>query len=157
MTYILKDESFLQQATELIQQAQTSIYISTFKAEITTKRRGAKLKQFFDLLIQAALENVEVRLITNGGEHRGHIPDSNIYALRMLKFTKVKVRILPNSRVCHSKIILIDNKLAILGSHNLSVKSCHNNFEISCIISEPVALETLHSIYEEVWSTGKDI
>ncbi len=157
MIDILKDERFLTTARRLCELASSSIYISTFKAEMTTKKRGAKLKEFFDLLIRAAAEGVDVRLITNGVQKRSYIPDSNIYALRTLKRTKVKVRVLPNGRVCHSKIIIVDREMALLGSHNLSVKSCHNNFEVSCLISDMQPVFDLLDIYQEVWDAGKPI
>jgi len=44
---ILKDEQFLPRARDLVRGATQSIYISTFKAEITSKPRGQKL---FDVL-----------------------------------------------------------------------------------------------------------
>ncbi len=154
---ILKDEHFLKRAKERISHAKTCIMISTFKAEITTKRRGSALKEFFDLLIAAANEGVDVLLLTNGKEHRGHIPDSNAYACRYLKKTKVKVRVLPNARVCHAKLIMVDWNVAILGSHNLSVRSCHNNFELSVEIFDKNLLQDLFLMFSENWGRAKAI
>ena len=157
MSTFIRDEEFLQKAIDLVRTAKKSIYISTFKLEITSKRRGAKLKEFFDLLIQKAGEGVDVCILTNRKDNRGHVPDSNAFALRFLKTTKIKVRHLPNDRIVHAKVLIVDRKKAILGSHNLSVKSCHNNFEISCFLSEIVSVTYLACYYEDIWSTGKDI
>lgn len=156
MNNILKDEKFLPAALALIAGARKSIWISTFKAEITSKRRGLRLKEFFDLLAERASAGLDVRVLMNKRDNRGHVPESNAYALRFFKSSKIKVRYLPNDRVAHAKIILIDNEAAIFGSHNLSVRSCHNNFEVSCLSTsdEPVLL--LVKAYQDTWDTGKD-
>ena len=157
MNMILKDEQFLNTAGWRVANAKACIFISTFKAEITTKKRGKKLKEFFDLLIAAANEGVNVLLLTNGKEHRNHIPDSNAYAIKYLKKSKVKVRVLPNARVCHAKLIIIDWEVAILGSHNLSVRSCHNNFELSVEISDKEQIRALYDIFCQLWNDAKAI
>ena len=156
MNTFIRDEEFLEAAKNLISKASKSIYISTFKAEISKKRRGEKLKALFDLLIDKAKKGVDVRLLTNRRDNRGYVPESNAYALRFLKSTKVKVRHLPNDRVVHAKILIVDRVKAILGSHNLSIKSCHNNFEVSCFLSDVIPVTYLACYYEDIWNTAKE-
>ena len=156
MNEILKDEQFLPAALCLISNAQKSIDISTFKIEITSKRRGLRLKEFFDILIRKASDGIEVRLLMNKRDNRGHVPETNAYALKHLKPSKIKIRYLPNDRVAHAKLIIMDKKAAICGSHNLSVKSCQNNFEVSCLLSEETMVLLLKSAYDKTWDTGKD-
>ena len=155
ITMILKDEEYLERIRAYATGATSNITISTFKAEITTKKRGKKLKEFFDLLITAANNGVNVFLLTNGQEHRGHIPDSNAYAIKYLQKTNVNVRVLPSARVCHAKLFMVDWQVAILGSHNLSVRSCHNNFEISAEIFDKNTIADLYNIFTQLWETAK--
>ena len=157
MNDILKDEQFLPAALSLIAGAKKSIYISSFKTEITSKRRGLRLKQFFDILVKKAGEGVDVYLLTNKRDNRGHVPESNAFALRFLKVTKVKVRHLCNNRLCHAKLLIVDKETAICGSHNLSVKSCHNNFELSCLLTDDQPVLLLVAAYENAWDAAKDI
>jgi phosphatidylserine/phosphatidylglycerophosphate/cardiolipin synthase-like enzyme len=156
MSTFIRDEEFLPAAKGLISKASKSIYISTFKAEITSKRRGEKLKELFDLLISKAGDGVDVRLLTNRKDNRGHVPDSNAFALRFLKTTKLKVRHLPNDRLVHAKILIVDRVKAIVGSHNLSVKSCHNNFELSCFLADVVPVTYLACYFEDIWDKAKE-
>lgn len=152
---ILTDEQFLPAALELIAAAEKSIFISTFKAELTTKPRGRRLNKFFDNVIEKSRQGVDVRLLISKRESYGHIPLTNLFAVREFKEHKVKVRHLRNSRLCHAKIIIVDGAMAILGSHNLSIRSCHNNFEISVRIDDPYAAGQLHGIYSAVWDDAK--
>ena len=156
MNDILKDEQFLPAALSLIAGAKKTIDISTFKVEITSKRRGLRLKQFFDILVTKANNGADVRVLMNKRDNRGHVPESNAYALRFLKSSKVKLRYLPDDRVCHAKLLIVDDEKAICGSHNLSVKSCHNNFEVSCLLNEESLVMLLAKAYQEAWGTGKE-
>jgi len=156
MEEFLIDEQFLTAITAIAKEATKSIYISTFKAERTTKRKGEKLKEFFDVLTEKARTGVDVRLIINKGDNRGHIPTTNIEVIRLLKQTKIKVRHLTDGYLCHAKIFIVDKTTAVCGSHNLSVRSCHNNFEVSCQIKESIHIKHLADVYEWKWENAKD-
>ena len=154
---LLIEEEFLPAAKELIMKARYSVYISTFKAEITSKPRGRKLSEFFDEVCQAKIRGVDVRVLINTASPRGSIPLSNAYAVMFLKKNGVELRKLPHERCCHAKLIIIDGCTAILGSHNLSVKSCHNNFEVSCMFFDTGTAQSLTKVYNRVWDTAKKL
>ena len=152
---LLTDEQFLPAAIDLIASAKKSIFVSTFKAEMTTKPRGRRVVRLFNLLTDKAKSGVDVRFLISKREDYGHIPITNVYAIRHLRKNKVNVRHLRGNRLCHAKIIIIDGEVAILGSHNLSVKSCHNNFEVSLGITDPYIVGQLQGKYSIVWDDAK--
>ncbi len=148
MGLILTDNEFLPQARALIESAERSIDISTFKAEITTKPRGLALLHFFKVLLLKAKAGVQVRFLINWNQDRRACPKTNLYVISELKKTNVKIRYLKNNRCCHAKAIIVDKKKMIIGSHNLSVKSCHNNFEISYVVSAPDEVDSLSKVFD---------
>lgn len=148
---ILKDEEFLPVAQALIENAHKSILITTFKAEITHKPRGRRLKKFFDTLIKKADNGLDVRVILNKNFNRHTIPHTNYFAIRELDKSRIKVRTPRNDRICHAKLLLVDGLAAIIGSHNYSVKSCHNNFEVSYLINNAYIATQLVTIYNHIW------
>lgn len=152
---ILYDHEFLPTAITLLHNARHSIDISTFKAEMTTKPRGRNLHLLFGLLQEKAKAGIPVRFLISKREDNGHVPFTNLYAVRELRANDVKVRHLRHSRLCHAKVIIVDGHVGIIGSHNLSVKSCHNNFEISCFVTDSEALNRLLAIYNETWENSK--
>jgi len=154
---ILHDEKFLPAAADLVSKAKKRIYIATFKIEITNKPRGRKLYMFFLRLFVKVKEGVDVRVLTNRFTSGKHIPLTNAYAIKTLRDNGVKVRYLENDRICHGKIILVDDLAVILGSHNLSVMSCHNNFEISYMISHIEATNHFYWLYSRIWERSKEI
>ena len=148
MGLLLKDNEFLPQAKALIESAERSIDISTFKAEMTSKPRGLALLHFFKVLLQKAKEGVNVRFLINWNTDRRSCPKTNLYVITELKKANIKIRHLKNNRCCHAKAIIVDKEKAIIGSHNLSVKSCHNNFEMSYVVPDPEAVNRLSSIFD---------
>jgi len=156
MSHFLYDESFISAALAAVTKAKKTIYISTFKLEITTKKRGEKLFNFFDILGKKAADGVRVCILTNKPGNRGHIPDTNAYALRYMRPGKIQIRFLPNDRVVHAKLLIVDGQCALFGSHNLSVRSCHNNFELSFFLDDKTTLEYVTTIFNAIWATAKE-
>ena len=151
---ILNDEKFLIEATEFVRNAKKSIYISTFKAEISSKPHGVKLLQFFQILAAKALEGIDVRVLFDTPENGKHIPPSNTKALKFLQKAKIKCKRLRPERLCHAKMLIVDNTDSIIGSHNLSVRACHYNFEMSVSIPDNKYCQNLTDIFEKVWEQG---
>lgn len=151
MGLLLTDNEFLPQAKALVESAKGSIYLSTFKAELTTKPRGIALLHFFKVLMLKAKEGVQIRFLINWNSKRHACPKTNLYVMTELKKANIKIRLLKNNRCCHAKILLVDKERAIIGSHNLSIKSCHNNFEMSFVISDPGEIHKLSNVYDSSW------
>jgi len=153
---ILNDNSFLRTATARIHDAKKTVYISTFKTEINKKSSSKPLKSFFEMLATKKAAGVDVRLITNKQGEQGYVPHTNAYVTNYLKKNGVAVRHLRNSRICHAKLIIVDDEFAIFGSHNLSLKSCASNFEISYLTTEKHTVAELVALYIKVWYDAKD-
>ena len=148
MGLVLIDNEFLPQARTLIESAKRSIDITTFKAEITTKPRGLALLHFFKALLLKAKEGVRIRFLINWNQERRSCPKTNLYVITELRKVGIDIRHLRNNRCCHAKAILVDKEKVVIGSHNLSVKSCHNNFEISYISTDEEFISRLSSVFE---------
>lgn len=152
--FVLVDDAFLTTAAQLVAEAKKSICISTFKAEITPKPRGRRLSNFFELVFEKARQGISVRFIINKTSMRGAIPLSNALAINALYLHGIPVHCLPNNRCCHAKILIVDNDSAIIGSHNLSVKSCNYNFELSYLIKDTYVVNIIQKTFDRTWDQG---
>lgn len=152
---ILADEQFLKAAMNMISEARESICITTFKAEITTRPRGRKVKEFFDKLFEKSISGVPVRFLLNKVTKKGSVPLANMYAIQEMPKHGVAVGWLRNERCCHAKMIIVDGRMAIFGSHNLSVKSCHNNFEVSYRTYDQALVHVLQGLFDGVWMNSE--
>lgn len=152
---LLPDEQFLPFAIDLIASARSTLDISTFKAEFTTKPRGRRLMKLFDSICYRSRFGIPVRFLISKRESYGHIPLTNLFAVRELKANKVNVRHLRHSRICHSKIIIVDRRMAIIGSHNLSIRSCCNNFECSVFFDDTETVNHLLNVFTKAFEDAK--
>jgi len=139
----------------MIDMASRSIDISTFKAEITSKSRGRRLRLFFEKLFEKRANGVRIRFLINCHDDRRLVPLTNFSTIKELKQRKIEIRKLPGNRCCHAKILIVDQRRAIIGSHNLSIRSCHNNFEVSYLLLDPVSVNRLTSVFESTFNNAQ--
>ena len=144
---LLIDQDFLPRAIALLDTADSCIDVSTFKAEITSKPRGRALRLFFDTLFKKRKAGIQVNFLLNWNTERRAVPLCNMATVLELKRQKINVRILPNNRCCHAKLIIVDRAKAIIGSHNLSIASCHKNFEVSYLITDSISVDRLAFVF----------
>ena len=148
---IILDNEYLPQILALIDTAKTSIDISTFKAEITSKPRGRRLAAYFDKLYEKKSQGLRVRFLINYNDDKRITPKSNLCAINYMKNHKIEIKAQPRNRTNHAKLLIVDSVKVILGSHNLSVASVHRNFEVSYLLLDPVNVAYLQAIYDRVW------
>jgi len=154
---LLIDQDFLPQAIALLNTAKSYINIATFKAEISPKPRGRALRLFYETLFAKRKSGVVVNFFLNWNSQHRSVPTCNMATLLELKKQKINVYTLPNNRCCHAKIIIADRAQAIIGSHNLSIASCHRNFEASYLITDKVSVDRLCFIFTRTCSNATSL
>jgi len=154
---IIYDNEFLPQAGALIESAKQSIDICTFKVEFTSHHRGRNLMAFYQKVFDKRASGVKVRFMMNWNTERRACPSTNKSAVSHFKKNKIIPRILPRNRCCHAKIVMVDAKKAIVGSHNLSVASCSRNFEVSYLVHDQIAVTALQMIFNAIYKASSTI
>lgn len=157
MGLVILDEQFIGQALLAVKAAKSEICLSSFKIELSDKPRGRHLAEFFSALEQKADEGVKVRILFNWRPNEKSVPKTNKSTALALKSHRIDLRYLNNDRCCHAKVLLVDRARAILGSHNLSVRSITSNFEISYLISNPECVAELQAIFEKTFNDARQI
>ena len=155
MGMLVIDNQFIHQAIALVNQAVKEILISTFKIERTDKPRGRKIAELFDALVKKKESGVNVKLLFNWHDDKKSVARTNLSAGQFLKNHGIEVRHLRNNRCCHAKSIIVDKEKAIIGSHNLSVRSLTANFEVSYLITDKAEAENLTSVFDHSFREGK--
>ena len=136
--------------------AKKTIYVSCYKVEIKHSNRGKKLLQFWEFVYDAAKRGVKVHFLLNWNDLRRSIAKTNLYVAQELKKNGCEVRYLRGTRCCHAKLFIFDDNLCIIGSHNLSVKSVSENFEMSYLVEKREEIAHAKQIFEDLWRDAKD-
>lgn len=154
---ILYDQQLLSFIMPCIRQAERFIFLSTFKAQWTQNSAGRRLDLFWKTLLDKAAKNVRVNILLNYHTNKARIAKSNILLTKKVKHQNIKFRYLANNRCVHAKIFLIDDKIATIGSHNLSNASHQRNFEASVAIRDTKKIRELKDYLTTLWQTAKEL
>lgn len=155
MVQILKDEKIRGELLQGIREAQREILIATYKMDYNERASKRHLNALVEALHQASKRGVHVRCLLNMDKENTQIGRINARASRLLEKRGVITRKGAMGRTIHAKLVIIDEKIVIVGSHNLSESSLCRNFEVSLLIRDPVIALDLKEIYQQEWEKGR--
>ncbi|MGV1099859.1 phospholipase D-like domain-containing protein [Thiovibrio sp. JS02] len=130
---ILADKDYFAAVESLLNNARERIDLAMFlfkKSDAKDNRPG----RLVDALIAAANRGVQVRVILEYSGHEESINKANQQVAEALKRGKVTVLFDSARRTSHAKLIVVDNRYCIVGSHNLSQSALKYNHELSLLI-----------------------
>lgn len=140
-----------------------AIYESYFRAITSAKERIYIETPYFvpDSALLAALQMA----IRSGVEVKIIIPDVSDHALVQLatlsfieEILRYGARIYQYRRgFMHAKVMLIDQKTAIVGTANFDVRSFYNNFELNAVLVDPATIARLEEDFARDLTGSKEI
>ncbi|PKN70014.1 MAG: phospholipase [Deltaproteobacteria bacterium HGW-Deltaproteobacteria-12] len=134
---LLKNSEYFPAMTAAIDEAKSEIIMSFFLV-----KAGAHKSSYPDRvlahLVRAAKRGVKVVLILeNSGGRDEKLDAQNRKTKQLLQDKGVEVYFDSPRKTTHTKIIVVDQKLVLLGSHNLTQAALKYNNEISILINQP--------------------
>ena len=137
---IIIGSEFPKKVIPLIRSAKTSIDIIVFDWRWYPEQIGSSIQIFNNAIVKLAHHGVRVRAITNFNSN-----------FDILKSQKIQVKKWASRKTLHTKLLLIDNKIAIIGSHNYTMNAFNINHEISILIDQPLFIERLKQYFNNLW------
>ena len=145
------DHKYMQRVPALLEGAEACIRVAMFQLQIRGKRARGASRELAIKLAAKALEGKDVRVLLNVAPGKAKVAAYNRGAAVWLQARKVKVRCLMPARICHAKLVIVDDKLAVIGSHNWGVGSMTQNFEVSVVIRDEVQVGRLVEYFDTLW------
>jgi len=133
-------KEFYPKVTPLIAAARNSICIISYDWRWYPADPGNPVQLFTTLLIKKAKLGVDVRAVLNS--------NNIVYLLKQNGIAAKRKRF---SKFLHSKLILIDSDVTIIGSHNLTLSAFQFNMECSVILYDKTVNETFKKFFETLW------
>jgi len=137
---LLIGKEFPTKVIPLIREATKSIDIIVFDWRWYPDQIGSTIQQFNHEIIKAARKNRQVRAIINSKK-----------IAEPLTQNKIKAKVHDSKQLLHTKLMIIDGRLAILGSHNYTMNAFTINHEISAIIQNEEIVKRLKTYFENLW------
>jgi phosphatidylserine/phosphatidylglycerophosphate/cardiolipin synthase-like enzyme len=133
-------KEFPKKVIPLIDQAKTSIDIVVFDWRWYPQDPGASVQLFNQAIIRAVRRGVKVRAIANNDE-----------IVNILKQNGCEAKKLLTAKLVHPKIMIIDNEIAITGSHNYTQSAFQMNFEVSMILRGREEIKRLIEFFNNIY------
>ncbi len=137
---IVVGKEFPQKVIPLLKDSKHFIDIIVFDWRWYPDQIGSSIQIFNNTIVKAVNNGVRCRAITNFNSNFNLFKDLNIDTKKW-----------SSSKTLHTKLILIDNKIAILGSHNYTMSAFNLNHEISLIIYEAPFVSRLKQYFDNLW------
>lgn len=133
-------KEFPKKVIPLIEQAKKSIDIIVYDWRWYPDQIGSEIQKFNNAIIVAKRKGVRVRAITNLQQ-----------TIDILKKNKVQAKKFLSHRKLHVKNMLIDDELAIIGSHNYTMNAFTLNYEVSIITQNKEVVKRLRQFFNNLW------
>lgn len=139
----LSDNTYFPKAKEALINAKKSIYMLMYFASFNAKLKNSPVNQLVEELINAHKRGVKVKIILDQnidfgaleeGSGRWEREGKNDSLFLYLKENGIEVYYDNLFMITHSKVIIIDEEIVILGSANWTMSSLKRNWEASCLI-----------------------
>ena len=133
-------KEFAGKVIPLIKSAQKTIDIIVYDWRFYPDQIGSEIQRFNQALIKANRMNIKIRAVTN-----------SFSTISVFKKQKVQMKKPFTKGLMHTKLMIIDNEIAILGSHNYTMNAFTINNEVSVIIRDKEAVERLKKYFNNMW------
>jgi len=137
---IIIGKEFADKVIPLISRARKSIDIIVFDWKWYPDQIGSAIQRFNNAIIDARNRGKKVRVITN-----------KQYTVNTLSNNKINAQQWTSKKNLHTKLMIIDNEIIIIGSHNYTMNAFALNHEVSIIIQNTILTERLEKYFENLW------
>jgi len=123
-----------------IDEAKSSISLIVFDWRWYPNDPGNPVQLFNQALVRAVRRGVAVKAVANFGD-----------IVKTLKAVGVQAKKLETKNLVHAKMIVIDEKLVIVGSHNITTPAFTTNYEVSTMFESEEAAKEYTNFFNNLW------
>lgn len=107
-----------------------------------------------DKLIAKRRDGVVSRVLLNAGGAGKGLVACNLAVAAYWQAAGVEVRWPDQGRIAHAKLVIVDLRLAVVGSHNWTVSALRDNIEVSVVVDDPDVVALLAEHFDVWWSVA---
>jgi len=131
----------------------SSISLLAYVINFQFYKKFYRSTHIFNRIIELHKKGISVRIILDSSTQLAHNHRANLFAVKRLTEAGIPVRMQATPTPQHAKAILIDDKLLIAGSHNLTQGSMVNPFELSFAITDIPVVKGFASYYDQLYNS----
>jgi phosphatidylserine/phosphatidylglycerophosphate/cardiolipin synthase-like enzyme len=124
----------------LLDGATRNIDLITYDWRWYANQPGHPVQQFNIALVRAVKRGVHVRALVNKAD-----------LLPTLKSVGINARVTKDARTLHAKLLTIDSKTLVIGSHNITRNAFSHNIEASVVVEIPRGETRFHEFFSNLY------
>ncbi len=146
---LLTDREYFDVLRKGINEAREEIVVCAYLFK-TLEGADGYPERIVQSLSAAVKRGVRVSAVMELSQESGDLLETNVKTARRLEQAGIKVCPDPENAVTHAKLVMIDRRFLLVGSHNLTQSALRYNHEVSIWIDSPAmaaeALDYLNSL-----------
>ena len=151
---VVANEQYFKVAQELIKGAKRSVRVMMFEMVYYENRSHSPTNILLKELIDARKRGAHVEVILEVREGEDRATKQNRRCGKMLSEGGVDVIYDSPSKTTHTKVMIIDEQLTLLGSTNWTYSALSDNNEVSVLIRSKEVAKELIGYFNKVKATG---
>ena len=151
---VVMDAQYFQVAKKMILEAKTSIQVMMFEMRYYDEHPNSPSNMLVKALIDAKKRGVKTGVILEVREDEDRTTQANRRTGKMLSEGGVEVIYDPLFKTTHTKCVVVDGELTLLGSTNWTYHALTSNNELSLLIRSKELAKTLRDYFNRVKASG---
>jgi len=133
-------KEFANKVIPLIRETQKTIDVIVYDWRWYPSQIGSAIQRFNNEIVYSRRKGRKIRVLT----------DSD-FLITTLKKLNIEVKKNFSKKKLHTKLMIIDSKIVVLGSHNYTMNAFTINHEVSIITRNEKAVARLKLYFENLW------
>jgi len=139
MQKIIIGREYPEVITKLVKEAKQSIKILIYDWRWYPAECGATIQKFNNEILFASRRGVSVFALVNSN-----------FICNVFADTKIKIKKINSKKTMHIKMIIIDDKYLLIGSHNLTKNAFAINHEISVLLDDEISVKRCNDFFANI-------
>jgi len=149
----LVDSEYFVELKNLLLKANSSVYVIMYVIKYDPNEPDDPVNQLLRVLAELRTRGIDVKVVVDDETYKSY-PETITY----LKNAGVPTRQDKSQRTTtHAKLVIIDNKTVVIGSHNWTESALRYNHETSVMIQDREIAEELAKYFMNLWNEGRSV
>lgn len=142
-TSLILDNKYCDTVIEFIREAQSEIRLCAYAWRWYINEPEIPIQRLNIELFRARERGVKVRCLVDTAA-----------TAQMLRDIGFNVRYISTNRMLHTKAIGVDDKILVIGSHNLTKRASSDNYELSLVTCEAQVVLGYNDYFDRMWQAN---
>ena len=149
-------ENYYKTLNWAIKRCKNTIDLTIFTTSINTGNSYHKIhKLLLNIGHKIKKEKITARAVVFRGSKNNKIGRKNERFAAEAEKNKIKVRLCSAGTFLHSKVIIIDQRYILLGSHNFSSSSMSKHHEASILLESAKLAGVYQNYFDDIWNKAQ--